>query len=42
MSTKSKKKYASIDKRDNKKFFMVLGIAVLVLVLLMFLMYRNM
>jgi hypothetical protein len=42
MSTKSKKRNESINNRDSKKFFMVVGIAVLVLMLLMFLMYRSM
>jgi hypothetical protein len=41
MSTKSKKRNESLDKRDNKKFFMAVGVAVLVLMLLMFLMYRS-
>jgi hypothetical protein len=42
MSTKSKKRNDSLDKRDNKKFFTMVGIAVLVLMLLMFLMYKSM
>jgi hypothetical protein len=42
MSTKGKKRNESLDKRDSKKFFTAVGIAVLVLMLLMFFMYRSM
>ncbi len=42
MSTKSKKRTESLDKRDSKKFFTAVGIAVLVLMLLLFLMYKSM
>jgi hypothetical protein len=42
MSTKSRKRNDSLDKRDNKKFFTTVGIAVLVLLLLLFLMYKSM
>lgn len=42
MSTKSRKRNDSLDKRDNKKFFATVGIAVLILMLLMFLMYKTM
>jgi hypothetical protein len=41
MSTKTKKRNESLDKRDNRKFFTYVGIAVLVLMLLMFLMYKS-
>ena len=42
MSVKSKKRNVSLDKRDSKKFFTTVGIVVLIIMLLMFLMYRNM
>lgn len=42
MSTKQKKRTATIDKRDNKKFFTAVAVTVLVLMLLLFLIYHNM
>jgi hypothetical protein len=42
MSIKSKNRKEAFNQRDSKKFFTVVGIAVLVLMLLMFLMYKNM
>ena len=42
MSTKTKKRNETLDKRDSKKFFTAVGIAVLVLMALMFIMYKNM
>lgn len=42
MSTKTKKRNEVLDKRDTRKFFTTVGIAVLILMLLMFLMYKNM
>jgi len=42
MSLKRKKRQATLDKRDSKKFFTVLAIAVVILMLLLFLMYKGM
>lgn len=42
MSTKSKKRNEVLDKRDSKKFFTTVGIAVVILMLLMFLVYKSM
>lgn len=42
MSTKSKKRNEVLDKRDTAKFFKAVGIAVLILMILMFIMYKNM
>lgn len=42
MSTKSKKRNESLDKRDSKKFFRAVGIAVLVLMILLYIMYKSM
>jgi hypothetical protein len=42
MSIKRKKRNESLDKRDSKKFFTAVGIAVLVLMVLLFLMYKSM
>ncbi len=42
MSVKKKKRREAIDKRDSKKFFTVVGISVLVLMALLFLMYKSM
>lgn len=39
MSRKKQKRRETIDKRDSKKFFTVVGICVLVLMLLLYLMY---
>jgi hypothetical protein len=42
MSIKKKKRQEVLDKRDSRKFFTVVGIAVLVLMLLLYAIYRNM
>jgi|GEM_PF-2857360 len=42
MSTKQKKRVESLDKRDNQKFFKAVGIAVLILMVLLFLVYKSM
>jgi hypothetical protein len=42
MSIKKKKRQEVLDKRDSRKFFTVVGIAVLALMLLLYAIYRNM
>ena len=42
MSIKKKKRNESLDKRDSKKFFTAVAIAVLILMVLMFFMYKSM
>jgi hypothetical protein len=41
MSTKSKRRGTVANKRDSRKFFTVVGLAVLALMLLMFLIYKG-
>lgn len=42
MASKKKKRQEALDKRDSRKFFTVLAIAVAVLMLLLYLIFRNM
>lgn len=42
MSLKRKKRQEVLDQRDTKKFFTYVSIAVAALMLLLYLMYRNM
>ncbi|MEZ4958311.1 MAG: hypothetical protein R2830_00700 [Saprospiraceae bacterium] len=42
MASKKKRRQEALDKRDTKKFFTAVGIAVAVLMLLLYLIYRNM
>ena len=42
ISTKKKKRQEKLDERDSKKFFTAVGIAVAILMLLLYLIYNNM
>lgn len=42
MLSKKKKRQEALNQRDSKKFFITVGIAVAVLMLLLFLIFRNM
>ncbi len=42
MSLKKKKRQEVADQRDSKKFFTAVGIAVAILMLLLYLIYRSM